>query len=665
VEGEVPAEALLGGLDEAQRAAVTSTAGPLCVHAGAGSGKTRVLTRRIAHRAATGDLEPRHTLALTFTRKAAGELRSRLQALGLREAVAAGTFHAVAYAQLRRHWDDRRATPPTLITSKATLVGELLGPKQALAGQVVAEIDWAAARLVRPADYLDKATQAGRRPPLPGDGVPDLMRRYEATKRQRGVVDFDDLLQLTLTLMTNDTKAADARRWLFRHLFVDEFQDVNPLQFRLIRAWLGDRADLFVVGDPHQAIYAWNGADARYLDRFGDAFPAERWPDRAVLHLRDNYRSTPQVLAAAAAVLDTARLVPHRPDGAPPVVAAHDDDTAEADALVRDLRDGHQAGLPWSGQAVLVRTGAQVAVIGSALGRAGIPHQRRGSGALLQRPTVKAVLRRLRQERYAMVVGDLTPEAPEVDEDQLPRYDPERDPEDLEALATLAQEYEALDAMPSADGFAAWLVAALRSDDAMTQDAVVVSTFHAAKGLEWPVVHLAGVEDGYVPSTYATTTEARDEERRLLYVAVTRAQDHLRLNWARTRTIGDKERARQPSPWLAAVEAAIAELERAAEPADGRRHLAGPRRVLHEQHPELDDRGPDDPVVERLEAWRAHAAKAARVPAEAILDDLTLRAIAEARPADADELSGIPGLGPVKAARFAEDLLAAVRPRVG
>jgi DNA helicase-2/ATP-dependent DNA helicase PcrA len=207
-------------------------------------------------------------------------------------------------------------------------------------------------------------------------------------------------------------------------------------------------------------------------------------------------------------------------------------------------------------------------------------------------------------------------------------------------------------------------VAALRSDDALTQDAVVVSTFHAAKGLEWPVVHLAGVEDGYVPSTYATTDDARAEERRLLYVAVTRAQDELRLNWARSRTIGDRARTREPSPWLAAVEAAAADLERAARPADGRRRLAGSRRVLHEQHPELDDPA-EDPVVERLQAWRAQAAKAARVPADAILDDLTLQAIASARPGDADALGGIPGLGPVKAARFADELLEAVRPRAG
>ena len=308
----------LNGLDEAQRAAVTSTAGPLCVHAGAGSGKTRVLTRRIAHRAERGDLDPRHTLALTFTRKAAGELRTRLRGLGLREAVAAGTFHAVAYAQLRRHWEDRRKAVPTLLTSKTAVVGELLGAKQGLAGPVVAEIDWATARLVRPADYAEKSALAGRRSPLPGDGIADVMRRYEVAKRQRGVVDFDDLLGLALNLMTTDATAADARRWLFRHLFVDEFQDVNPLQFRLIRAWLGDGGDLFVVGDPHQAIYGWNGADARYLDRFGDAFPAERYPDRAVLHLRDNYRSTPQVLAVAAAVLDTVRLVATPPRGAHP-----------------------------------------------------------------------------------------------------------------------------------------------------------------------------------------------------------------------------------------------------------------------------------------------------------------------------------------------------------
>jgi DNA helicase-2/ATP-dependent DNA helicase PcrA len=637
---------LLSGLDEAQRAAVTSSAAPLCVHAGAGSGKTRVLTRRIAHRAALGDLDPAHAVALTFTRKAAGELRSRLRTLGLPQDVAAGTFHAIAYAQLRGWWEDRRETPPTLLDRKTAFVADLLGRRREAAAAVVAEIEWASARAVSPSAYSERAAQAGRRPPLPGDEMAHLLDRYAEAKAAARVVDFDDLLQLALRVMRSESNAAKAFRWRFRHLFVDEFQDVNPLQHQLVKAWLGEGTDLFVVGDPHQAIYLWNGADPRYLDRFEDVFPVDRYPDVAVLHLRDNYRSTPQVLAVAAAVLGTSRLLPHLPDGPVPDVRAHDDEDAEARAIVRSVQRAHEDGRPWSSQAILVRTIAQSAALGQALGRASIPHQLRGSDQLLARPLVRSVLGRLRRERYDAVIGDLRPGTEEDDEDVAG---------DRATLLALAHEYEAMDPSPTGDGFANWLVAALRAGDSGDKEAVAVSTFHAAKGLEWPVVHLAGLEDGFVPVGHAKTPEARDEEQRLLYVAITRAQEELHLHWARTRVLGERARDRRPSPWLAPIEVAIGQLAVAAAPVDGRHHLARPHATLRARA------AAPDPVVERLEAWREHAARAARVPEEAILDDLTLRAIAEARPGDADALGGVPGLGPVKAARFGDQLLAAVR----
>jgi DNA helicase-2/ATP-dependent DNA helicase PcrA len=638
---------LLSGLDEAQRAAVTSAAAPLCVHAGAGSGKTRVLTRRIAHRATLGELDPGHTVALTFTRKAAGELRARLRATGLPHDVAAGTFHAIAYAQLRGWWDDRRETPPTLLDRKPAFVAELLGRRRELAPAVVAEIEWASARAITPSAYLDRAAQAGRRSPLPGDEMAHLLDRYAEAKTEARVIDFDDLLQLALRIMRNESNAAKAFRWRFRHFFVDEFQDVNPLQHQLVRGWLGDGTDLFVVGDPHQAIYSWNGADPRYLDRFEDVFPVERYPDVGVLHLRDNYRSTPQILATAAAVLGTSRLVAHVPDGTVPDLHAHADEDAEARSIVRSVRSAHEDGRPWRTQAILVRTVAQGAALGQALGRAAIPHQLRGSDQLLARPLVKRTLGRLRRERFDTVIGDLRPGVEDDEEDG--------DAEDRDALLTLAHEYEALDPSPTGDGFANWMVAALRAGDTGDHEAVTVSTFHAAKGLEWPVVHLAGLEDGFVPVGHAKSPEARDEEQRLLYVAITRAQEELHLHWSRTRVLGDAVRERRPSPWLGPIEVALARLAEAARPVDGRHHLADPHDALRARAATAD------PVVERLEAWRAHAAKVARVPAEAILDDITLRAIAAARPDGTDDLVAVPGLGPVKAARFGDELLAAVR----
>jgi len=665
----VEGDELLGGLDEAQRAAVTSSAGPLCVHAGAGSGKTRVLTRRIAHRAETGDLDPRHALALTFTRKAAGELRSRLRRLGLRDDVAAGTFHAIAYAQLRSRWADRGAEVPRLMDRKLRFVGDLLGRRRDKAQEVVAEIEWASARLIAPSDYLDRAARAGRRPPLPGDEMPHLLDRYTEAKTEARVIDFDDLLRLTLRVMERDSQAAAAQRWRFRHLFVDEFQDVNPLQYRLLRAWLGDADDLFVVGDPHQAVYGWNGADARYLDRFEEAFPADRFPGVAVLHLRDNYRSTPQILATAAAVLSTSRLIAHRPDGPLPTVTAHADEAAEARAITRDVRDRHGPGRPWSTQAVLVRSNAQAAIITEALGRVGIPHRLRGADQLLTRPAVAEAMARLRRESYEAVLADLRlppvaedggggrPDSPDA---ARKAEDAAQAAEDRATLVVLAREYEALDPSPTGSGFASWLVAAVRAGEGADRDVVEVSTFHAAKGLEWPVVHLAGIEDGLVPIVFAKTPAAVDEEQRLLYVAVTRAQEELRLHWSRSRVQGGEARERAPSPWLAPIEAALLDLQVASQPVDGRKHLTAPRAELHAHHPEMD--AAPDRVVERLEAWRTQTARAARVAPEAVLDDRTLEAIAAVRPRSAAELVTVPGLGPVKAARFGDALLAALHP---
>jgi DNA helicase-2/ATP-dependent DNA helicase PcrA len=263
-------EGLLEGLDDAQRRAVTSTAQPLVVLAPAGSGKTRVLTRRIAYRVATGEADPRHVLALTFTRKAAGELTARLGRLGLRGDATAGTFHAVAWGSLRTRWADQGRTPPTLLDRKARVLAEV-APKstgrdrRSPVADLATEIEWAKARMVTPDTYVDAVVAAGRRTALRPDAVADAYRAYEQHKQRAGLVDFDDLLALCARALEDDERFAAAQRWRHRHLFVDELQDVNPLQFRLLEAWRGPSYDVTAVGDPQQAIYGWNGADARFL----------------------------------------------------------------------------------------------------------------------------------------------------------------------------------------------------------------------------------------------------------------------------------------------------------------------------------------------------------------------------------------------------------------
>jgi DNA helicase II / ATP-dependent DNA helicase PcrA len=637
-------------LNPAQRAAVESAAQPLCILAGAGSGKTRVLTRRIAHRIATGAATPGHVIAVTFTRKAAHELRSRLRTLGVRDDVAAGTFHSLAYAQLRQRWRDQGITPPTVLDRKARLLGPMLrsrGQQSAgiQAADIASEIEWAKARMVSPERYAAQADAAGRTPPLPLAEVGALYRRYEDEKTHKRYVDFDDLLWRCVHEIENDAAFAAAQRWRFRHVFVDEFQDVNPVQFRLLLGWLGDSAtpDLCVVGDPNQAIYSWNGADASYLVDF-----TRRFPDAEVVALTDNYRSTPQILAVANAVLGDGRLTPTRDAGPVPLIRTFDSDKEEARGIARAVRRAHGNGARWSEIAVLVRTNAQRALLEGAFRDLDVPCR----SDFLQQPEIKDALSRSATS-FAAWMRDLEADAHALDETNERR-------QSLDVLLGYASDFAAIDTAPTVVAFKTSLTATL-ARESMTEggDQVDITTFHRAKGLEWPVVFVAGLERGLVPIGRATTPDAEAEERRLLYVAVTRAQRELHCTWASRRTFGTKTVPRQPSPWLDLIEDARARLEgRPPLTRPGQRAgLASARSRLPKDRRKGE---PDPPVLVALKAWRTSAAKAANVPAYVIFHDTTLAAVAEARPRTETELLALPGLGPVKAARYGEAILAVV-----
>ena len=393
----VAPDPLLDDLDPEQRTAVLSDGAPLCIVAPAGSGKTRVLTRRIARRIRDGSADPSHVLVITFTRRAAGELAGRLRALGPRDAVAAGTFHGLAYRLLRQRWEDQRRRAPALAVSRLRLVEEALGdlrrlPRRGAAQEVASEIDWARARRVGPPAYAGAAAAAGRRTALGPAEVAELYERYEALKRERRVVDFDDLLSLVVAEMARDGAYADAVRWRYRHLFVDEYQDVNPLQQALLEAWRGGRPDLCVVGDPQQAIYGWNGADGRWLEDF-----TAHHPGATVVHLRRSHRSTPQIVGLGHAVLTGSGEggpVASRPDGAPPRAIAFTDPEAEAAGVAAIVRDVRPPGGRWSAIAVLARTNAQLQPVAAALTRAGIPHRRRAGP--IDDPATAAALVELR-----------------------------------------------------------------------------------------------------------------------------------------------------------------------------------------------------------------------------------------------------------------------------
>jgi len=680
---DVTTARLLTDLNDAQRAAVVAPESPLRILAGAGSGKTRVLTRRIAHRVAIEDAEASHVLALTFTRRAAGELRQRLRALGLRDGVTAGTFHGIAWAQLQGRWADKGIRPPELLTRKMSVVTRLL-PRAVRANptsgfDVINEIEWAMARLIEPDDYVSAARRASRDPGVATAVVADVYAGYVEEKRKRRLVDFDDLLRVYRRHLLDDTDFGAVQRWRFRHVFVDEFQDVNPAQHALLDALLTDTPDLCVVGDPNQAIYAWNGADARYLVDF------DRWyPGGATVQLVDNYRSTPQILRAANTVLRAggitgAALQAHQGDGPEPTVAAHPDDRAEAAAVARAIRAAHRPGGRWSSQAVLVRTNAQTVLIEQALHELSVPCRVRGGGALLDQPEVKAALRSVQDHTgtFDGVVRDLEQTArrlargvhpdddvadDDLDDDAPPPPVTEHTDDrtaSVEALARLAHDYAELGGRPTVPGFLSWLADFAQADQSDGGgDAVDIVTLHAAKGLEWPIVHLAGIEEGLVPISHATGPDELAEERRLFYVAVTRARAELHLTWAEKRTFGSREARRRPSPFVSELDAAnvLAGEARRAGPRSAATAKAGlsPER---RRRSSTDVPATDRVLFEALRSWRSSTAKAARMPAYVVANDQTILAIAAARPRTTSELAAMPGLGAAKVNRYGDELL--------
>ena len=659
-----------------------SDAAPLCIMAAAGAGKTRVLTRRIAYRCRAGTADAGHTLALTVTRKAAGELQHRLAGLGLRAGVAAGTFHSHAAAQLQRWWADRRTAAPTLLERKSRLLGPIVAGRPGLQAVPLSDlaglIEWAKARVVSP-DELEGALVAwGRSLPAGIDpaAVAAMYQRYEHEKRRRGLIDFDDLLERCTEALERDPEFAGAQRWRWRHVYVDEFQDLNPLQHRLLLAWLGDSSDLCVVGDPNQAIYGWNGADPGLLG----GFPA-RWPTAEVLHLDANHRCSEPIVRTAAAVLgaDGTRLSGVDRAGRIPVVRGFDSDRAEALAVAAAVVAAHREGRSWSEMAVLTRTNAQLRLIQEALDGAGVPCWSAASAALLDEPAVRQALSRLRSAEAGpparrplrAALADLGEEMAEQDE------------EVAAGLAGLIETGSALLASrPDATvaDWLGWLPATVkdRSDRTAPADRITLSSFHRAKGLEWAAVWVAGVEEGLVPMGRSLSDAAVAEERRLLYVALTRAIDELHVSWAATRTFGARAVPRRPSRWLEAVAAAIDAMTAAADPGPAgspwRRRLEDQRAALRESAaragrplgrrtpahwPEADER-----LKRRLLAWRIDAARSSGVPPHVLLHDATVEALAALRPQTMDELLSLPGFGAVKAARYGAVLLDLVAERV-
>ena len=568
------ADSVLAALDPEQREVALASRGPVCVLAGAGTGKTRAITHRIAYAALTGVADPARVLALTFTVRAAGELRARLRLLGGvglgTEAVRATTFHAAALRQLNYFWPRViGGRPPRLIDSKLPLLGEAarvlrVRPGDGSLADVAAEIEWAKVTQVRPDGYVAAAAQAGRSPgALGADGLAALYDTYERLRREQQLIDFESVLELTAAIVAESRAAADQVRGTFRHFVVDEYQDVNPLQKLLLDAWLGGRDDLCVVGDPNQTIYSFTGATHKYLTRFGSEYP-----NATVVRLVRDYRSTPQVVRLANHLVgpQASELTAQRPSGPEPVLTAFADEAAEAEGVARTVRVLIEAGHPAREIAILVRINAMLERFETALTAAGVAYQVRGSERFYDRPEVRQALMLLRgalrgtaetdapgplpaEVRTVLSGLGLTPAGPAGGGTSRQRW------ESLMAVAQLADDLAAARPAATMADFVADLQQRAALGHAPVLDGVMLATMHAAKGLEWDTVVLPGLVEGVMPIVYARTPAAVEEERRLLYVAVTRARERLYLSWAGARGNGARGGGggAQPSRYLAAL----------------------------------------------------------------------------------------------------------------
>ncbi|MFG2380298.1 ATP-dependent DNA helicase UvrD2 [Streptomyces avermitilis] len=702
------ADAVLDGLDPEQRAVATALHGPVCVLAGAGTGKTRAITHRIAYGVRAGILQPSSVLAVTFTNRAAGEMRGRLRQLGA-SGVQARTFHSAALRQLQYFWPKAVGGGlPRIVDRKIQIVADAAAACRIRLDRgelrdVTAEIEWSKVTQTVPADYAAAAAKAAREAPRDPAEIAQIYATYEDLKRDRAVIDFEDVLLLTVGILQDRHDIAEAVRAQYQHFVVDEYQDVSPLQQRLLDLWLGERDSLCVVGDASQTIYSFTGATPDHLLDF-----RIRHPGATVVKLVRDYRSSPQVVHLANGLLAQARgraaehrleLISQREPGPEPVYTEYTDEPAEAEGAARRIRDLLASGVPAAEIAILFRTNSQSEIYEQALADAGVPYQLRGAERFFDRPEVRKAGVALRgaarfggndtllddavdlpsQVRAVLSGEGWTSRPPAGSGAVRERW------ESLAALANLAQDFAAAKPDATLGDLVAELDERASAQHAPTVQGVTLASLHSSKGLEWDVVFLVGVAEGMMPITYAKTDEQIEEERRLLYVGVTRARQHLSVSWALSRSPGGRPN-RRPSRFLDGLRPGSVTTTGRGARAGGaggiERGFAGsatspaPRRISRTPARcrvcgrTLSDAGEmklmrcedcpsdmDEGLYERLREWRAVQAQRSGQPAFCVFTDKTLMAIAEAVPDDEGDLARIPGVGVRKLNRYGADVL--------
>lgn len=669
-------------LDDDQRAAATAPRGPVAIIAGAGTGKTRTITYRIAHLIDQGFATTNSVLALTYTSRAAGEMRDRLASMNI-GGVQAMTFHAAARRQLRYFWPQIAGDVKwKLLDSAFPVVARAArsvtnAPSKDTIRDLLNEIEWAKSSLLGADGYAAYVDSIDRTPPLPTEQVAEVYRRYEQLKTSdEGMhLDFSDLLLHVAGAMENAPAVAEEFRQRYRTFVVDEYQDVTPLQQRVLEGWLGDRDDLTVVGDANQTIYSFTGATPQYLLDFSRHFP-----NAHVVKLQRDYRSTPQVTTLANQVIGAAKgriagtrleLQGMREPGPEPIFREFESDPAEAREIAGQILTLLDQGVPAKEIAVLYRINAQSAVLEQALADAGIAYQVRGGTSFFEN---RVIVDAMQQLIRANLQNDLPPDpvaiaraalAPLGYSTQEPDGAQERERwQLLRALVDLVEDIVQLRNTDSLEVVLGELRRRAADKQPPAVDSVTLVTLHAAKGLEWDAVFLAGLTEGLLPFRYAIDAgdEQIEEERRLFYVGITRARKHLALSWAPARQEGGRA-SRKRTRFLDGLvaqstreEPSVARVRKTKKCRVCREALTTPGEKVVGRHAECESPGNED-LFGQLRGWRARVAREEQVPAYIIFSDATLQAISEALPTTVDELYAISGIGQKKAELFGQDLL--------
>ena len=668
-------------LDEDQRVAATAPRGPVCILAGAGTGKTRTITYRIAHLIDQGFVVPQKVLAVTFTSRAAGEMRDRLRSMGI-GGVQARTFHAAALRQLRYFWPQVAGDLPwTLIDNKFPLVARAtrtvgLEPDKELVRDLLSEIEWAKASLVTPESYAQAIEKTHREPPADAEKVAAVYKRYEESKTspEGMALDFDDLLLHVAGALENAPAVAEEFRNQYQTFVVDEYQDVTPLQQRVLEGWLGQRDDLTVVGDANQTIYSFTGATPDYLLNF-----SRTYPHGTVVKLQRDYRSTPEVTELANTVIAKAtgreagtrlELEGMRAPGPEPTFASYPDEPSEARDIAAEIKKLIASGTPAREIAVLYRINAQSAVFEQALSDAGIVYQVRGGEGFFTRPEIREAInvlvsatRRddLPDDPVAVAKAAFAPLGLSASEPEGARQRERW--QTLNALVELIGDIVNTGEATSLPGVLASLRQRAESKQPPAVDGVTLASLHAAKGLEWDAVFLAGLVEKTLPISHAIKAgDAQiEEERRLFYVGITRAREHLHLSWSLARQEGGRA-SRERSRFLDGiapqldVEQSPERLKRAKRCRVCGNQLGTPAEKSLGRHEDCEPTY-NEAAFLALKQWRLDTAREAQIPPFMIFTDATLLSVVEAMPAGPNELLDISGIGPAKLEQYGEDLL--------